>query len=318
MSLPAKLRLAILFTACSFVLSAGARNVSNCKDVSFSLISEKDGSLWIATASRGIIRQGLTGRVFQYSAEKGDFPCDSIASLALDHSGELWMRDARGNMFRYSSLEGFVPVASGSDGVPVSLMGLSGSEEKDLSLSAPVSVPTEPQEKRAGFLFWLLCIVAAFGLGFALSRRSSKTFVASAVPASSLVSKVRKAHPAVHLPESQGVPVSPNGSEFYNKVLDIVRSSYTDPDFSVESIAAKLGITRVHLCRKLKAESCPSPSEIIKTERMHAAVSLLRAGESNMAEISQKCGFTSPAYFSVAFKAWSGVSPSDFVAKSNL
>ena len=80
----------------------------------------------------------------------------------------------------------------------------------------------------------------------------------------------------------------------------------------VEQIAAELGISRVHLSRKLKALNAASPSDMIKSRRMDAAAAMLRSGERNMTVVAASCGFASAAYFSSAFKAFYGVSPSAF------
>ena len=80
---------AMLMLATPLCATAERGIVSNSKDVTFSIISPKDGSLWIATESRGLIRLGATGRPFVYSSTTGAFPCDSIAALAFSPDGTL-------------------------------------------------------------------------------------------------------------------------------------------------------------------------------------------------------------------------------------
>ena len=87
-----------------------------------------------------------------------------------------------------------------------------------------------------------------------------------------------------------------------------------NPSYGVEEVAADLGITRIHVNRKLKAETGFSPSAVFKAIRMNEAVRLLREGQLSIAEIAQKCGFSTASYFSTAFKDYFSMSPSDFLS----
>lgn len=101
--------------------------------------------------------------------------------------------------------------------------------------------------------------------------------------------------------------------EFYVKVMAVVRARYTNPDFGVEDIAQELGMSRIHLNRKLQAEAGVSPSQLIKEERMHQAVRLLEERRLTVAQISAACGFSRHAYFSTAFKEFYGKTPSEYL-----
>ena len=45
---------------------------------------------------------------------------------------------------------------------------------------------------------------------------------------------------------------------------------------------------------------------------------LLLRGEIPMAQIASECGFRSASYFTTAFKDYTGLTPSDFVAQNRL
>ena len=103
-------------------------------------------------------------------------------------------------------------------------------------------------------------------------------------------------------------------SDFGRKLLELVIRNMANPSYGVEEVAADLGITRIHVNRKLKAETGFSPSAVFKAIRMNEAVRLLREGQFSIAEIAQKCGFSTASYFSTAFKDYFSLSPSDFLS----
>ena len=101
---------------------------------------------------------------------------------------------------------------------------------------------------------------------------------------------------------------------FANIVYQIVLQHYTDPKFSVETIASELHLSRVHVNRKMQAELGISPSALIKAFRMRLATEMLASNEIPVAEIASRTGFSSPSYFSSAFKEFFGVSPKEYLS----
>ena len=99
---------------------------------------------------------------------------------------------------------------------------------------------------------------------------------------------------------------------FVQDVYDIIKASYTDSKLSVEDIASKLSLTRVHVNRKLQAALGVSPSSLLKAYRMRLAASMILENEIPVAEIASRTGFSSGSYFSSAFKDFFGKSPSEY------
>ncbi len=91
----------------------------------------------------------------------------------------------------------------------------------------------------------------------------------------------------------------------------LVERDFRDPA-GVQHYAGLLGVTPTHLsrvCRKVAGR----PALDILTDRRHfEARRLLRDTNIQIAEVARKCGFTSAAYFTRAFRARSGQSPSEF------
>jgi len=110
-------------------------------------------------------------------------------------------------------------------------------------------------------------------------------------------------------------PVAPASSAFVDEVKAIIQENIADSGFGVEELASKVGISRIHLNRKLKAEGNTSPSVLLKEARMELAASLIKEGKLSIAEIAQQSGFSTPSYFATAFKDYYKISPSDFTAE---
>lgn len=112
------------------------------------------------------------------------------------------------------------------------------------------------------------------------------------------------------------VPAAAPASDFLISVQTKIQENISNPDFGVEELAAAMGMSRIHLNRKLKADSDTSPSTLLKEARMKVAADELLAGNLSIAEIASKSGFSTPSYFSTAFRDWFGMTPSEYIAKN--
>lgn len=296
--------------------------LSASKDINTSVISPADSSMWIATSARGLVRVGKNGKAFTYSVEKGDFSCNNIVSLAFDKDGVLWFKDAEGSFYSYTSFTGFVKHEELPSDVAAEFAGPVEVEEQ-----VPVEPVPEPASGRS-FPSWpafLLAFIffALFVWQLLKGRRNvTKSVIAPATPRTENPTEtsprpaetaVRAEKPAEISPRPApaprpAVPKTVDG-DFAAEVLQIVKTNFTNPEFGVEDVAAALGVSRVHLNRKLKAENSPSPSDMIKTMRMELASEMLKAGGKTVAEVAEASGFSSASYFSSAFKEYFGVAP---------
>ncbi|MFA9189129.1 substrate-binding domain-containing protein [Flavobacterium magnesitis] len=99
---------------------------------------------------------------------------------------------------------------------------------------------------------------------------------------------------------------------FITKMNDIIQLNIEDSKFSVEDLADKLGVSRVQLYRKVKAIIGINISDHINNVKLEKAAELLKANEMNISEIAYSLGFSSPNYFSTAFKNKFGISPKEY------
>ena len=99
---------------------------------------------------------------------------------------------------------------------------------------------------------------------------------------------------------------------FITKMNEIIKSNFEDPKFSVEDLADKLNLSRVQLYRKVKAIIGINISDHINNIKLEKALELLKANQMNISEIAYSLGFSTPNYFSTAFKNKFGVSPKEY------
>lgn len=100
------------------------------------------------------------------------------------------------------------------------------------------------------------------------------------------------------------------------KVMNAINNNISNPELNVEMIAAEVGISRVHLYRKLKELTNQSTRDFIRNTRLRQAEELLLSDKNyNVSEIALLVGFNNATYFSNAFKELYGLSPSKYVEK---
>ncbi len=102
--------------------------------------------------------------------------------------------------------------------------------------------------------------------------------------------------------------------KFFTKINDIIKKNLDDSNFTVEALAKEVGISRVHLNRKLKEHYGISPNAFIRSVRLKQAAYLLVNNKVNISEVAYKVGFASHSYFSNNFHDYFGMTPTEFVA----
>ena len=102
---------------------------------------------------------------------------------------------------------------------------------------------------------------------------------------------------------------------FMRKFMALIEESYPDSDFSIEKASDMLGLSRVHLYRKVKELTGVTPTDFLRNYRLKRAAALLREKGRNVNEVAYATGFSSPPYFSKCFKAAYTVTPTEYQEK---
>lgn len=116
-------------------------------------------------------------------------------------------------------------------------------------------------------------------------------------------------------PESALIAIPSQDELLLQRATKYVEDHISDTELSVEEMSRNLGMSRVHLYKKLTAITGKSPIEFIRVIRLKRAARLLQGSQLNISEIAYKVGFNNPKYFSKYFKEEFGVLPSEYHQK---
>jgi len=111
------------------------------------------------------------------------------------------------------------------------------------------------------------------------------------------------------------VDVESPDEHLMKRVMKVISENMDNPELSVEIIADKVGISRVHFYRKMKDLTGQAPRDYIKYVRLKEAARLLSEKKLDITGVSIATGFKSLSAFSTNFKGLYGLSPSEWVKK---
>lgn len=107
--------------------------------------------------------------------------------------------------------------------------------------------------------------------------------------------------------------INPLDQEMLRKTSQIIEEHIDDPDFDIPELCREVGIGRSLLYSKFKALTGMTPNSFVLNYRLkHAATLLHRYSDLPIAEVSDRCGFSSPVYFSRCFKKQYGCTPQSY------
>lgn len=98
-----------------------------------------------------------------------------------------------------------------------------------------------------------------------------------------------------------------------DNINKLIQEHIDDSEFSVETLCKEMSLSRTHLNRKVKELTGESPASYIKQVRLRKAAILLKKKTLSISEIAFMTGFSSPSYFSQAFREYYGMTPKEFV-----
>lgn len=100
------------------------------------------------------------------------------------------------------------------------------------------------------------------------------------------------------------------------KVIAIINNNIDNPDLNVEMLADGVGMSRVHMHRKLKELTNQSARDFIRTIRLQQAAELLSNQKLTVSEVAYALGFTNLSHFSSTFREFHGISPKEYGEKN--
>lgn len=105
-------------------------------------------------------------------------------------------------------------------------------------------------------------------------------------------------------------------SSLIERAKHMIHEQYSDPEFSLNTVARSTFISPSYLSSIFKKEMGVSFVEYLSMVRMDKAKELCRQKEWKVSEIAQMVGYQDPSYFSACFKKIVGVSPSQYFKRS--
>lgn len=116
-------------------------------------------------------------------------------------------------------------------------------------------------------------------------------------------------------PAPSEIVITSLDEKLIEKAIKYVEDNMSRTELSVEELSRELGMSRVHLYKKLLQIIGKTPIEFIRVIRLKRAAQLLRESQLHVSEVAFEVGFNNPKYFSRYFKDEFGVLPSVYQEK---
>lgn len=111
----------------------------------------------------------------------------------------------------------------------------------------------------------------------------------------------------------QKLEVKSPDEKLMERIMKVINNNISNPNLTIEILTTEVGISRVHLHRKLKELTNQTTRDFIRNIRLKQAAQLLSEKQHTISEIAMLTGFTDPNNFSTTFKELYGVPPSVYM-----
>ena len=101
--------------------------------------------------------------------------------------------------------------------------------------------------------------------------------------------------------------------QFMEQVVEYIEEKMMNEDFSIDTLAIEMAMSRSVFFKKIKSLTGQNPQEFIRDIKMKRAATLLREHKYSIGEIAYLTGYPNAKYFSTAFKKYYGCTPSSFM-----
>lgn len=99
---------------------------------------------------------------------------------------------------------------------------------------------------------------------------------------------------------------------FLAEVLSLMEANLNNPQFTIEELSRKMGMSYSSLNRNLQRHTGQRAVQLLREIRLQKAQALLRQSTLSVSEVAYETGFTSPTYFSRTFSRETGMPPSEY------
>ncbi len=113
----------------------------------------------------------------------------------------------------------------------------------------------------------------------------------------------------------EDVVLESSDEQLKQRIMKAIDQHLDDPDFKIDALSQEVGVSRIHLHRKMKEFTGLPAGEFLRNMRLQQAARLLRENKSDISQIAYACGFQSISVFSTAFKKHYGMTPTQYMYK---
>jgi AraC-like DNA-binding protein len=129
-------------------------------------------------------------------------------------------------------------------------------------------------------------------------------------------SSVMKTTYAKQITVAKAEPVNESANEkLMRRLAACLEAHLQDPGLSVKFLSRELGISRSSLYARMLEITGETPVEYIRSVRLEKAAILLEKSDLTISEIAYEVGFSTPSYFTRAFKTKYKTSPSEYAGR---
>ncbi len=118
--------------------------------------------------------------------------------------------------------------------------------------------------------------------------------------------------------DPKDVTVTSLDDKFLTKVLHLLETKHSDPDFGVPQMQSELAMGKTQLHMKIKALTNQPPGELLRNFRLKRATQLLSKKSDSISQVAYSVGFNSLSYFTKCFKDYYGSSPTEYFNRKEV
>jgi signal transduction histidine kinase/ligand-binding sensor domain-containing protein/AraC-like DNA-binding protein len=106
--------------------------------------------------------------------------------------------------------------------------------------------------------------------------------------------------------------ITSKDEKFLNDIMQHIMENYADPEFNIEKLVDCCYVSRTVFYHKIKTLTGLTPIDFLRQKRLSIAAQLIVQSDYNVSEIAYSTGFNDTKYFSRKFKAFFGMTPSEY------
>lgn len=152
----------------------------------------------------------------------------------------------------------------------------------------------------AGMDMALAMVATDYGIG--VSQKVAQNFVMHLI------------RPGAQTQVSQHLLYPLSRSERFRDLVQYVQSN-PQAVLSVDSLAAKCGMSPRNFTRRFSEDFGITPAKMVESIRVSLAEEMLRSGQANLQRTATHCGFTSVGQMRAAFLRWLNITPKRYVSQ---